>query len=123
MIDYVSLAATAQRLIGANGRDVTLVKQDRAPADSLKPWRAGGVNDVSVGPLKAVIVPFDSDDVDGSLVRRDDKRALVAANDTGVALIEQFDILVDGADQWRIVRVSTINPGDVRVVYDMQIRR
>lgn len=123
MVDYVSLAATAERLINANGRDVTIVQKDRTPADAGKPHRAGGSSDTSVGPVKAVIVPFNADDVDGTLIRRDDKRAFVAANDTGVSLIEKFDTITDGSDTWRIEAVVVINPGATRILYDIQLRR
>jgi len=123
MVDYVSLAAVAKRLIDANGRDLTIRKKDRVPADSNKPWRAGGTSDTDVGPLKGVLVPYESKDVDGTLVRREDKRALIAANDTNPDLIEQFDSVVDGSDVWRIVSVETLNPGDVRLIYTLQLRR
>jgi hypothetical protein len=123
MVDYVALAATAERLINANGRDVTIVQKDRTPADANKPHRGGGASDTSVGPVKAVIIPFSADDVDGTLIRRNDKRAYVAANDTGVSLIEQFDTLTDGSDTWRIEAVDVINPGATRLLYDIQLRQ
>ena len=125
MVDYVSLAATAKRLIDANGRDITLTKRDRTPADSAKPWRGGNATPTSVGPVKGVLVPFESEEVDGSLVRRDDKKALIAANDDDSELLEQFDVLIDGdaTDPWRILTVEVINPGDTRVIYKMQVRK
>lgn len=125
MVDYVSLAATAKRLIDANGRDVTLIKRDRIAADVDKPWRGGNAAPTSVGPLKGVIVPFGAEEIDGSLVRREDKKALIAANDDDSEMLEQFDVLIDGDpdDPWRIIEAEVINPGDVRVIYILQVRK
>lgn len=123
MVNYVSLAATAKRLIDSNGRDVTLAKLDRTPADVNKPWRAGGGSDTTTGPLKAVIVPFEAEDDDGAVTRSEDMVAYVAASDTDPAEIETYDRLLDGADVWRIKKVITINPGDTRVVYEIMIER
>jgi hypothetical protein len=122
MVNYASLATTAQRLINENGRTVTLTKTDRTPADSNKPWRAGGSSDTTVDVV-AVLVPYESKDVDGTLVKRGDNRAYVAALDTGAELIEDYDTLVDSSDYWRIQAVEVINPGDTRVLYDIQLRR
>lgn len=123
MVDYVELAATAQRLINENGRDVTIIRKDRTPADANKPWRGGGTSDTTVGPVKAVIFPFNAADVDGTLVRREDKQAWVAANDTGASPIETFDELIDGSTTFQILSVEVINPGDTLLVYQLQLRR
>lgn len=125
MVDYTALAATAKRLIDKNGRDITLTKRDRTPTDANKPWRGGNAAPTSVGPIKGVLVPFTAEEIDGSLIRREDKKALVAANDDDSELLEQFDVLIDGdpADPWRILDVELINPGDVRVIYKFQVRK
>lgn len=123
MADFVALAATAKRLIDANGRDVTLRQLDRGHANGSQPWRKPGATNVDVGPLKGVIVPFESNDIDGTLIRESDKKALVAANDTGANEIEKFDELIDGSDIWKIVRVKVINPGTTRVLYIIQLRQ
>lgn len=121
MVDYVSLAATALRLIDTNGRDVTLTKKDRTPANAAQPWRGPGVADTTV-VVKAVVFPFDAEDIDGELVRREDKRAFVSASAAGVNEVEDFDFLTDGSDIFKIQRVRVIAPGDTRVLYDIQLR-
>lgn len=91
-IDYVKAAATALRLITANGGPVDLVKLDRVPADGAKPWRAGGATDTTVS-VQAVLLSYDETDIDGDIVRRGDRKALVAftdANSTVAELAAQF---------------------------------
>ena len=39
MVDYTALAATATRLIEANGRSITVLARSQLPDDSAKPWR------------------------------------------------------------------------------------
>ena len=39
MADFVKLAATAQRLVEANGRAVDLFRVNRTPDDPARPWR------------------------------------------------------------------------------------
>ncbi len=123
MVDYIALAATAKRLIDAAGRDITLTKKDRSPADPNTPWRAGGVTDTTIGPFKGVVVPYEEKDVDGSIVRRGDRMALISGLDGGTNLVEQFDSLVDNGTVWKIQGVDVVNPGDTRVLYTLQLRK
>lgn len=122
MVDYASLAATAERLIDENGRDVTLVKRSETPADVSKPWRGTLADDTTL-VVKAAIVPFEAEDQEGDLVRREDKQAFVAANVTSPNEIENFDEVDDGADTYKIVSADVIEPGDTRVLYVLQLRK
>lgn len=60
MVDFVKLAATSKRLIEANGRVVTFIRESETKADPLKPWE-GPADEVSDPPtsvdLSAVFVP------------------------------------------------------------------
>lgn len=123
MVSYSSLAAVAQRLIDENGRDITITLKDRAAANPSEPWRANGSSDTVVGPVRAVVVPYSTQDVDGTLVQREDKRALVAALDVDPSVLENFDLVTDGSDVWRVVASRIVNPGDTRVIYALQLRR
>ncbi len=130
MVDYVSLAKTAERLIEENGRTVTLVQAGETAVDPAKPYGP----DTSVGQTRhtvlGVITEFDNEDIDGTLIRRGDKRCLIAHNSiVNVAsgaesiVIEDFDTLEDGTEVWKIEGVDTIHPGDIRIMYDLQLRK
>ncbi len=126
-LDYAALAAMAQSLITGNGRTVTLRKLDQVVADPAKPWR--GPSQASPSPtnllnVPAAIVGYHERDVDNDIVRRGDKKALIASSDvkTGQDLAE-YDQLVDGSDTWKIVGVRTIEPGDTKLIYILQLRR
>ena len=129
MVNFVSLAATAERLIEANGRSMQLTKRGgTTPLDPAEPWRGDTTTGDTVFSVIAVEVEFENEDFDGTLVRRGDKKMLVAANSvddasSGAVDIEEFDEVLDGAKIWRIEQVNAIIPGPTRIMYELQVRK
>ena len=79
-LDYTSFQNLAERLIEENGRTISLVRRDQAnPTDPAKPWRGSTEADEITVVVKGVFVEYEKMDFDGSLVRRGDKRVLIAA--------------------------------------------
>lgn len=133
MVDVVSLRLTAERLISENGRILTLQREDQVnPAVLAEPWREGdpaGVNIVSLDVI-GVFTEFEKEDFDGSLVVRGDKRVLVSAKATEDEQagaenikIEDFDTLLDRTEIWKIITAEVIEPGSLRIMYDIQVRK
>ena len=131
MVDYVSLRNLAERLIEANGRDLALVRRDQAnPIDPAKPWRGSTeAATITVG-VKGVVIEFEKEDFDGSLVRRGDKRILAAdksvIDEGGSATnlkIEDYDHILDGTTRWKIIEAEVIAPGPIRIFYDIHVRQ
>jgi hypothetical protein len=127
-LNYTKFQLLAERLIGENGRTVTLVRRDQNnPIDIDKPWRGStGASDISFD-LIGVIIEYDKEDIDGTLVRISDQRLLIAAKDIedvmpANELIEDYDEVIDGSVHWKIVKVGTVKPGAVRIMYDIQLR-
>lgn len=127
-LNYENLANTAERLIEENGRDLTLIKGSETVADPTKPWREDLVAGETRFTIKGVIVRYDNEDIDGTLIKRGDRQALVAHNSvedesTGSVIIEKFDRVLDGGVDWKIIEVTSWEPGDTRIFYDMQLRQ
>lgn len=125
-IDYTKLASQTRALIEANGRAVSLVKYDETAADTSKPWRDRDTAGDTTIAATAILVPYEADDTDGSLVRRGDQRCLLAAASAEVSGqdIENFDAVQDSVTgEWKIETVSVIQPGNVVVLYDIQLRQ
>lgn len=128
-LNYANLANTAERLIEENGRSLTLIKGGEVVADVNKPYGP----DTTTGDLSytviGVIVEFENEAFDGTLIMRGDKRALVAHNSVvdeagaGSVEIEKFDRLLDGLVDWKIENVISWQPGDTRIFYDLQLRK
>lgn len=119
-MNYIRSAATAKRLIEANGRSVTLIRKSRTVADATKPWRGpANATDASIGPLKAVIYPNEMKDERGGIVRLAGLKALIAHDSLDPASnLEDIDFLVDGAKRLKVTSAAIIGPGDTRIVYE-----
>lgn len=131
MVDYVNFQNLAERLIEANGRDLSLVRRDQDnPVDPAKPWRGSTEADTITVTVKGVFVKYEKEDFDGSLIRRGDKRVLIAAksvtDEGGSAAnlkIEDYDHILDAGVRWKILDADPIEPGPLRILYDLQVRQ
>jgi hypothetical protein len=130
-LDYVKFQLLAERLIEENGRTLSLVRKDQGnPVDPAKPWRANETDEDISFSIIGVVIDYDKEDFDGSLVRRGDKRALVAFKSVSDVLplpanlkVEDYDYLIDGGVRWKILDITTIEPGNLRILYDIQVRQ
>ena len=123
MVNYTSLAATAERLIEANGRLVTFTKRDSDPADTSMPWRGGDLDNTTLSNISAVVIPLEREDRGGELVRRGDAEAYVAHNSVSGDTLDDYTFMTDGTIIWRILSVEVINPGDTRIMYQLMLER
>lgn len=125
------LAATARRLIEANGRSVTFHKVDRAAEVALQPWR--GPDDVPTPPdgasitAIAVFVPVGSGFgrtrvVDPTTQARTAQVCLVAHDSLpDGTVLEDFSTLVDGSSAFAIDSVEVLAPGGTRMIYALEV--
>lgn len=111
-IDYNKALASAKRLIRENGRDVT-VRTFTASGDEWNPVQVP--NDVVV---KAVQTQFKAEEIDGTLIRTDDKLFLIA----GGADISLAKRLIDGGIDYEVVNVREVKPGAVSILWKVQVR-
>jgi len=121
---YSPFAGWIAALIAKTGREVTFVKTSRTASDNAKPWRADSSNDVRV-TTKAVIIPFDAED-DPSSVRRGKMVCYVNAPPFDAVLPakpEDFNTIEDNGDIWNIRKVIVYNPGDTRLLYEMDVEK
>ncbi len=128
-LNYANFRTLAEKLIGENGRTLTLIKVDRGnPVDVTEPWRDSTDAAEVLVPITGVFIEFETQDIDGTLVRRGDKRVLVAAIDVEQANkaaedVENFDKILDGTASWKIQNVGIIEPGSLTILYDIHVRQ
>ncbi len=134
MVDYTRLAATAKRLIEANGRQITLRKRDRTAAAASEPWRGPDEEptdpDGDVETAIAAIVPASGSGfgstvvIDATLAQAFAKVALIAQGSlaSGVDLRE-FDTVEDGTEAYRIANVEELRPASTTVIYALGLVR
>ena len=130
MVNFVSFQNLAERLIEENGRTISLVRRDQGNlTDPAKPWRGSTEADEITVVVKGVFIEYEKMDFDGSLVRRGDKRLLVAAksvtdeSSASNLKIEDYDHVLDGGVRWKIITAELIEPGDLRIMFDIQVRQ
>jgi len=130
-LDYTSFRNLAERLIEDNGRSLSLVRRDQGnPTDPAKPWRGSTEAAEVTVAVTGVVIEFEKEDFDGTLVRRGDKRILIADKsviDEGTASanlkIEDYDHVLDGLIRWKIITAVLIEPGDTRIMFDLHVRQ
>ena len=116
---YTNMAATALAQINDKGRTVTLREYGDAVYDpATDTFTQGSADDVIA---KALFTKFKTGDVDGELIKHEDKRVLIAAS--GVSKPAQGSLIVDGSDSYRVINTDEIKPADTSILYMVQVRR
>lgn len=126
--DYSELATTAQELVIEFGKAVTLRRLVSAPPDPQTPWlppvdpRAGAT---TLAVTAVLVEPSSLQNLGGpnaqlvDWVKRASQIAIIAHPDD----ISTFSELVDGSEVWRVVGVSTLNPGGTRLLHFVGVAR
>lgn len=129
MVDFTKLAATAQRLLGANGRSVTFIRHSQSLADAGKPWQgptsARGTPDetsvqnaVFVQPSSASQLGIASEQSD--LVMKSDQIMIVAPGTVDLTIFQE--VLDDGV-YWKITGIEVLRPGATTVLAFVGVAR
>lgn len=138
MVDFNNLRNVAERLVRENGRDVQFIKTEETPASTTQPWRGPGEASSGAAAIetsltvRAAIIPFNAEDVDGRQIRRTDKQAIVsskaldrAAQAAGVSTpvpLEDYDRVIDRGQELKIVDVQVYDPQVTGVAFIAQLR-
>jgi len=124
-VSVASLQALADRLIDRHGRTVVFTKSGTTAVASGKPWLGVTNSAASDTPgteteVRAAFLNYREKAVDGTIIRRGDKRCLVSGTVVG---LETMNAVRDGLSTWQIVDVDVLEPGDGRMLYDFQVRQ
>jgi hypothetical protein len=119
-INYTSIAATGNRLVGENGRAVTVRKLNPA-----KLYDAG-LDKVFSGhksstDVMAVFTEYRLSEIDGTKIHNGDKKVIISANAEVQA--DVGDEIIDGEQVYKIVARQDIAPGNKAIIYKYQVRR
>lgn len=109
---HARLARTATRLIGQHGRDVDLVTITNT-GDAWNPTQTE-----TAQTLKAVDTGFSLSDRNQWLIEEKDKALLIDANITPNVGQRVKD---HGAD-YSIVNIRRVQPGEIGIIYKLQVR-
>jgi hypothetical protein len=130
MVDYVRLAATAQRLITNSGRTITLVQPGLTALDPAKPWDGPGPAETKL-PIPGTFVPPNTVRQFGltALGKGTEFQDLIAFSEQiiiaypGSADVSKFVFVRDGNIDWNIIGVQSLTPGDTQILAFIGVRR
>lgn len=126
--DYAATLLTAQTLVGEFGKSITLRRLDVTPPDPDMPWRGPvdprasattlTIDAVMAEPSSLQTLGINAEMVDW--LKRAQQIAIVATD----ADLSEFSEMVDtDSSVWRVVGVSTLNPGGTRVLHYVGVAR
>lgn len=113
--DYARSRATATRLLERFGQSATLRQVSTSGGDPWDP--ATTTTDIAV---TLAVLDYDADEVDGTVVRRQDRRVYMAAD--GATAPTTDDAFVIGGTTFQIVAVQPFTPSGTDVYYEIQAR-
>lgn len=127
MADFEALAATAKRLIDANGRSVTLIKHGKNPQSGDQPWRGEATYPeaqvTGIGAFVPSTLLLTWKIRTETNVKSGVNYVLFPALDDEGNQLEFFDELRDGSVVWRIASVEVLGPSDTRLLYLIEVVR
>ena len=129
-MDHARLAATAKRLVDANGRPLTLVQLNRGPDNPVREWEGAastrGTPTATLDAIGCFVVP----DTNLRLGRSDRIKDLIARSDRLVYVasttdLSNFNELIDSADSQRytILSAEVLHPGSVIMLWWLFVKR
>lgn len=134
VIDYVLLQNETETAINDNGRDITLIKQNRTAVNAAQPWR--GATDLPLEVpgtvVKAIFAPVSGNKLvtrnaadEPQLHRQDSDEFLLSGKVVVAAGIDltEYDAILDGNDIWRITSVSEDKPGPLSILFHLTVVR
>ncbi|WP_138476167.1 hypothetical protein [Dyadobacter bucti] len=110
----------AKEQINEFGRTVILRRNNEGQYDPSDDSFTGSTS--AEESIKALFTDFTEKEIDGTIILRGDKKVLIASAEL-LAPPQHNDTIVDGNDEYKIIPMSTIQPGDTPIIYKLQVRK
>ena len=115
-INYLRMAATATRLIKANGKPITV---NRTVDGEYDPISGDTSSTTSSNQSYAVQTEYKSSEIDGTLILQGDAKFMCIPT----VEIRKGDSITCDTGTWRVVESKPKNPGGTVIDYEVQARR
>lgn len=117
------MGGVAKTLLGTFGRSASLVRPGAGGAYDPATGTITGASTAVTYPCEIVFDEFSEGQIDGTLIKAGDRKALVSRLRVGVEPIPNSDYLTEGGRTWQIVRVMGYSSGAQEAAYNLQIRK
>lgn len=114
----------AVKLIAKYGADITIKIFTPGVVDPDKPWEEVPPVETSID-TKGIFTQFRQEHIDGTLVKQEDRRVLVAGLSLKEAALEARlnGQVVLGSNVWQIISISQVAPDENTILYVFQVRK
>lgn len=121
--DYIRAQTTANRLIKKFGKPETMTGYEPGTVDPDQPNRPAP-RVPKEATVTAVFLNFEDSKIDGTKIKHGDMRVLLSPKETTFDPQFEGTITKTGDGVWSIVGpIKTLNPGGVKLLYTLQVRR
>lgn len=120
-LDYSKLAETALRLISENGIEWELWRETKGAYDPSQ--LKSPVYSEQIFTVDAVLMEYDSSQIDDRIIITGDKKMMVAPNSTLTVDPMPGDKFINGDESWRVVHVKEFKPAATVLYYEIQVRQ
>jgi hypothetical protein len=117
-MDYGRMQASVNRILGGAGADVIL---NSAATGEYNAATGQATVTFTAHPSYAVLLDYKQRDIDGTLVKQGDQIAYMPPSVT--ASPKTGDTLTIQGVDWKVVQCKPLAPGQVSVLYELQIRK
>lgn len=123
---YAKLARTAQRLIDRFGNKETINGFVDVP-NLAQPNRPGTRTPI-VQQANCVFLNYESKMIDGTAIRAGDMKVLCSPLEASMPLnltgtLTRTDLQTLAVENWSIVEIKELNPGGIKLLYTIQVRK
>jgi len=119
-MDYQDIAEEASCAIADAGTTLTIKRSVSGVTDPITGITTGGTVDLHT--VTGVKLRFKNTDIDGTLVKSGDLRILLSVEGLTVIPESTDTIMISGID-WKIIDVKPLEPAEIVVLYELQVRR
>jgi len=120
MIDYADVAAEAACSIAEAGTTLTIKRDIAGVPDPITGLTTG--ESIESYPVTGVKLRYKNTDIDGTLVKSGDLRVLLSVEGLTIVPVSTDTITISGID-WKIIDVKPLEPSDITVLYELQVRK
>ncbi|MGY2048908.1 hypothetical protein [Methylobacterium sp. JK268] len=125
--DYGRARRSADRLIARFGGPGAILRaSDAGSGEDMTNGRSAAAvaaADPSAYPCTLAVIDYDERDRDGTLIRQQDRRALIAAGGLAIEPTDADQLRDASGDVYAIVTIKPLAPAGMVVMYDVQVRR
>jgi hypothetical protein len=118
MTFYSDLDATAKELLAEFGAPMVLTRTTEGDYD---PAQAGSVNTSVDYSCEGVKLNYEEKFIDGTRIKTGDQQVLLSTTITVTP--EQGDTITIDSELWKVVKVETVKPAEVALLYKLQVRQ